>query len=127
MFENALEGGNTVTTSNGYRLKETRIKHHKQQAEVAAVIGVSQSGYSLIERGGHDISAAKLIELARYYDCTVDELLGCGKWDTQARGEADESTSRLQAIGRSWPLIPSDAQNALVTLASAAAVRRVRQ
>lgn len=58
------------------RLKETRLKYGKKQSEVAKLLGVNQSAYSMMESGQREINSSKLITLAKYYECSTDELLG---------------------------------------------------
>ena len=70
-----------------FRLKETRLKYGKKQPEVAAVLGIGVPAYSMMESGQREINGSKLIKLARYYECSVDELLGTGPWDTGERKE----------------------------------------
>ncbi len=64
-----------------FRLKETRLKHEKKQAEVAAALGIGVPAYSMMENGQREINGSKLVKLARYYGCSVDELLGTGAWE----------------------------------------------
>jgi len=70
-----------------FRLKETRLKYGKKQPEVAAVLGIGVPAYSMMESGQREINGSKLIKLARYYECSVDELLGTRPWDTGERKE----------------------------------------
>ena len=46
------------------------------QAAVAAMLGMSQTGYSKYETGENDIPTAILIKLADFYGVSVDYLLG---------------------------------------------------
>lgn len=62
-------------------LKYPRIKYLREnaeltQSEVAKIIGVTQSAYSLYENGLRDIPTDTLIKLADYYRCSIDYLLG---------------------------------------------------
>ena len=40
------------------------------------MLGMSQTGYSKYETGENDIPTAVLIKLARFYDTSIDYLLG---------------------------------------------------
>lgn len=62
------------------RPREVRESHGYRQDDVADVIGVSRSTYSLMEAGKRGISTDKLIKLADFYKCTTDELLGSWAW-----------------------------------------------
>ena len=46
------------------------------QAQLAKVIGMSQTGYSKYETGENDIPTGILIRLARFYGTSIDYLLG---------------------------------------------------
>ena len=46
------------------------------QTAVAKMLGMSQTGYSKYETGENDIPTWVLIKLARFYDTSVDYLLG---------------------------------------------------
>ena len=59
-----------------YRIKELRIEEHLSQARIAKVINVTQKTYSRYERGERDISISSLIEIADFFDTSVDYLVG---------------------------------------------------
>ena len=59
-----------------YRIRDLREDRDLTQAEVAGIIKTSQQHYSKIELGKADISGEKLIILARYYNISVDYILG---------------------------------------------------
>ena len=46
------------------------------QKQIAELLGMSQTGYSKYETGENDIPTAVLIRLARFYQTSVDYLLG---------------------------------------------------
>ena len=46
------------------------------QAEIAKMLGMSQTGYSKYETGENDIPTAVLIKLSRFYNTSIDYLLG---------------------------------------------------
>ena len=46
------------------------------QTQVAKMLGMSQTGYSKYETGENDIPTSVLIKLARFYNTSVDYLLG---------------------------------------------------
>lgn len=57
------------------RIRDLREDHDLTQREIAAVLGMSQTGYSKYETGENDLPTAVLIRLARYYDTSIDYLL----------------------------------------------------
>ena len=46
------------------------------QTEVAKYLGMSQTGYSKYETGENDIPTTVLIKLSRFYNTSIDYLLG---------------------------------------------------
>ena len=58
------------------RLRDLRQDHDMNQTQVAAHLGMSQTGYSKYETGENDIPTAILIRLARFYGTSIDYLLG---------------------------------------------------
>ena len=58
------------------RLRDLREDNDLSQKELAKIIGMSQTGYSKYETGENDIPTGILIALARFYDVSVDYLLG---------------------------------------------------
>lgn len=59
-----------------YRIRDLREDEGLSQAEVAQVLKTTQQQYSKIEIGKADISGEKLILLAKYYNVSVDYILG---------------------------------------------------
>ena len=57
------------------RLKEIRNKTGLTQEEVSVKLGVNQNTISQWETGERMPRAEKLIQLAKLFNCTVDELL----------------------------------------------------
>ena len=58
------------------RIRSLREDSDKNQTQIAKMLGMSQTGYSKYETGENDIPTAILIKLARYYETSVDYLLG---------------------------------------------------
>ena len=58
------------------RIRDLREDKDLTQTEVAKVLGMSQTGYSKYETGENDVPTAILIKLARFYNVSVDYLLG---------------------------------------------------
>jgi len=65
------------------RIRDLREDSDLTQKKVAEFLGMSQTGYSKYETGENDIPTSVLIKLARYYDTSVDYLLG--ETDTKKR------------------------------------------
>ena len=58
------------------RLKDLREDADKSQAEIAEIIGTSQSYYAQYENGKRPIPLERMIILAKYYNVSLDYLAG---------------------------------------------------
>jgi len=65
------------------RIRSLREDSDKNQTQIAKMLGMSQTGYSKYETGENDIPTLILIKLARYYNVSIDYLLG--ETDVQSR------------------------------------------
>ena len=57
------------------RIKDLRVDSDLTQQQIAEAIGITQRKYSYIETGVQPLTDAILIELANYYDVSIDYLL----------------------------------------------------
>ena len=67
----------------GKRIKEARIKQKLTQMDVAEKADISYSFYGHIERGTRKLSVETLYKLALVLNCSADELLNTGVYDTR--------------------------------------------
>ncbi len=58
------------------RIRNLREDRDLNQTAVAKMLGMSQTGYSKYETGENDIPTVVLIKLARFYNTSIDYLLG---------------------------------------------------
>ena len=58
------------------RIRDLREDRDLNQTQVAKILGMSQPGYSKYETGENDIPTVALIKLARFYNTSIDYLLG---------------------------------------------------
>ena len=58
------------------KIRELREDHDMNQTQIAKILGMSQTGYSKYETGENDIPTDILIKLARFYNTSIDYLLG---------------------------------------------------
>ena len=58
------------------RIRSLREDSDLTQKELASTLNMSQTGYSKYETGENDIPTKILIDLAYYYNTSVDYLLG---------------------------------------------------
>lgn len=59
-----------------HRIRDLREDNDLNQTQVARILGMSQTGYSKYETGENDIPTAILIKLSRFYNTSIDYLLG---------------------------------------------------
>lgn len=57
-------------------LYELRVDHDLTQAEVGAVLGISQQHYSKYETGEYELPFRHFVSLANYYQVSADYLIG---------------------------------------------------
>ena len=58
------------------RLRDLREDKELNQTQVAKMLDMSQTGYSKYETGENDIPTDILIKLARFYNTSIDYILG---------------------------------------------------
>lgn len=58
------------------RIKELREDNDLKQRQLAKILNISQSTYSSYEVGNREIPVYLLIALAKFYNTSVDYLLG---------------------------------------------------
>lgn len=58
------------------RIRALREDKDLSQAAFASILGMSQTGYSKYETGENDVPTAIWIAMARYYQTSVDYLMG---------------------------------------------------
>lgn len=58
------------------RIRDLREDKDMNQTQLAKMLGMSQTGYSKYETGENDIPTSILIKLARFYNTSIDYLLG---------------------------------------------------
>ena len=58
------------------RLRDLREDKDMNQTQIAKILDMSQTGYSKYETGENDIPTEVLIKLSRFYNTSIDYLLG---------------------------------------------------
>ena len=58
------------------RIRDLREDNDMNQTQLAKLLGMSQTGYSKYETGENDIPTVILIKLSRFYNTSIDYLLG---------------------------------------------------
>ena len=64
----------------GLRLKESRRMKHMTQAQVAALLYMTQQQYSRFENGIYELNYQQIVFLCTLYDISSDFLLGLSKY-----------------------------------------------
>lgn len=59
-----------------HRIRDLREDHDLTQTQIDKILNMSQTGYSQYEIGKNDIPTKILIELSKYYNTSIDYLLG---------------------------------------------------
>lgn len=57
-------------------IRDLREDHDKTQAEIAEILGTSQTMYARYERGANELPIHHLIALCNYYSVSADYILG---------------------------------------------------
>lgn len=60
-------------------LREARERKGVSQKRAAADLGIDAQRYRNYEYGRREPSLSLLVQMAKYYNCTVDELVGYDK------------------------------------------------
>lgn len=58
------------------RLRDIREDHDLTQADIAKVLGTTYQYYSTYESGKRDLPFSRAIQLAKYYNVSLDYLAG---------------------------------------------------
>lgn len=58
------------------RIKDLREDNDKLQKDIADILGISQQYYSEYEKGNRTIPIFHLITLAKYYNTSIDYIVG---------------------------------------------------
>ncbi len=58
------------------RIRNLREDSNKTQAEIAEILGTSQTMYARYERGANELPLRHLITLCEYYHVSADYILG---------------------------------------------------
>ena len=78
---------------NGFltKLRALREDNDLTQAQIAEMLGTSQTMYARYERGANEMPIHHLISLCEYYNVSADYLLGIKNDRNRKNGEAKKS------------------------------------
>jgi len=87
------------------RIRDLREDSDKLQKDIANVLGISQQYYSEYENGNRPIPVQHLITLAKYYNTTIDYIVGLtnernkkSSWNEQS-GDTSQNVQKLYILG----------------------------
>ena len=81
------------------RLQELRTEKGLSQEEAAKALGVTQQSYSRYERGGNELGYSALIKFAKFFDVSVDYLLGNSTYFYPDLVQSPEERELLELFG----------------------------
>jgi transcriptional regulator with XRE-family HTH domain len=106
----------------GHRIKELRVRAGLTQRQVAEQLGISRQQVHRIEKGTTQLSAVRLLAIARLFNIALAEIFDGYESTAPLRLLDDAQTSRmLLTITRSFVRLEPKQQDALVRLARAMA------
>ncbi|MBQ2876759.1 MAG: helix-turn-helix transcriptional regulator [Clostridia bacterium] len=80
------------------RLKDLREDHDLKQAEVAAHLGISQQYYQCYESGKNELPLRHGIKLAKFYNVSLDYLVGLTDTPSSLDGRENLELARLKQL-----------------------------
>ena len=91
----------------GTVLRNLRKRKRYSQTELAAIIGISRSGYSHYETGRNHPPIEMLIQLSGIYQISYTDLLDLSY--SKPEKPTNESKNSLEKIQHKFPLLPEEA------------------
>lgn len=85
------------------RLQELRIERKLSQQEAAKALGITQQSYSRYERGGNELGYNALIKFAKFFDVSIDYLLGNSEYYYPDSVVSGEERELLELFGEMSP------------------------
>ena len=78
--------------SVGERIRKMRLHHDKTTKEIAAHLNITTQAYGNMERGKSDISISRLIELSKYFDVPLVQIITEDHYSAIIKFEHTETT-----------------------------------
>ncbi len=75
------------------RLRDLREDHDLKQKHISAILKISRSQYSLYETGKRSIPVDLLVILAKYYNTSIDYIVGLTNLPTRYPSKTEKSTN----------------------------------
>lgn len=80
------------------RLKTLRLAKNLTQKEISKIININQGNYSRYEKGTLIPTIETLIELSKYYNVSIDYLLGIDKVNEDIKTQLDLIINYIETI-----------------------------
>ena len=84
------------------RLKDLREDHDLKQADVAAHLGISQQYYQCYESGKNELPLRHGIALAKFYNVSLDYLVGISDIPMPIEGKENSELQRIKELIRKY-------------------------
>ena len=84
----------------GLLLRELRNSKKKTQQQIADYLGITRGAYSHFENGRNEPDIETLINLANYYEISLDKLLGRKDIKNQGHKLSTDSLIKIPVLGR---------------------------
>ena len=68
-----------------YRFKDLRENEELKQYEIATIMGISRSNYSMIEIEKSNVKLFNLLKCCNYYNCTLDYMMNISQTNDSSR------------------------------------------
>ena len=80
------------------RLRDLREDHDLKQSDVAKILGISQQYYQCYESEKNEIPLRHCITLAKYYNVSIDYIVGIIPTPKSLNGDRNTSMAKLDKI-----------------------------
>jgi transcriptional regulator with XRE-family HTH domain len=118
----------------GANIRRLRLQKGKSQTELGLALGITFQQVQKYEKGTNRVSASRLVQMARYFGCTIDELFrgielkkAQGTTSSQLIYKNPKVVKFLKLIGELAELEPKDADLVLSVAMKMALMHHGRQ
>ena len=98
------------------RLRDLREDHDLTQADVAAVLGISQQYYQCYESGKTELPLRHCLTLAKYYNVSIDYIVGLSPLPRPSISTANPIMKKYAKLIEKWESADPSIQEAIKIL-----------